>query len=126
MKNAFSMIELIFVIVIIGILAIFAIPKLSLTSKEAKGTRIAHDLSVCIMEAGSHFITQGTFGGLTQLGGNQTVSCQRADRCFDFIEWDINGSLKVMIDMTKTDMICKEAQRIAQGNRLTSIWVIHF
>ena len=41
MKNAFTMIELIFVIVILGILAAVAIPKLAATRDDAQVSKMA-------------------------------------------------------------------------------------
>ena len=45
MKKAFSMIELVFVIVIIGILAAIAIPKLSATRDDATISKVRSDIS---------------------------------------------------------------------------------
>ncbi len=127
MSKAFTMIELIFIIVIIGILAAIAIPKLSATSKDARGSKIAHSLSVCITEAGVYYMKNGTFGGQTQSGGNQTRSCEIADKCFDFTEYDNNGSLKVEIDDSQNSPDCIEAQNIAKKNLMaTRTHVINF
>lgn len=48
MRNAFSMLELVFVIVILGILASIAIPKFSLTRSEAQSISIQSDLNQAI------------------------------------------------------------------------------
>lgn len=45
MKNAFSMIELVFVIVIIGILAGVAIPRMMVTRDDAQITKVKSDIS---------------------------------------------------------------------------------
>lgn len=45
MRNAFSMLELVFVIVILGILAAIAIPKFSLTRGEAQAVSIQADIT---------------------------------------------------------------------------------
>jgi prepilin-type N-terminal cleavage/methylation domain-containing protein len=54
MKKAFTMIELIFVIVIIGILAAIAIPKLMVTRDDAEIAKAVTDLAVCIENAGAY------------------------------------------------------------------------
>ncbi|PAF42931.1 prepilin-type N-terminal cleavage/methylation domain-containing protein [Helicobacter sp. 11S03491-1] len=48
MKNAFSMIELVFVIVIIGIIAAIAIPKLSITRSDAQYVAIQSDIQTIL------------------------------------------------------------------------------
>jgi len=53
MRKGFTMIELIFVIVIIGILAAVAIPKLSATRDDAEVSKAVMDLGTCISDAGA-------------------------------------------------------------------------
>ena len=51
MKNAFTMIEVIFVIVIIGILAAVAIPRLAATREDAFDARKKSNVSRCMEDA---------------------------------------------------------------------------
>ena len=57
MKTAFTMIELIFVIVILGILAAVAIPKLAATRSDAEVSKIAHNVMVGASEIASYAIS---------------------------------------------------------------------
>ena len=59
MKQAFTMIELIFVIVIIGILAVIAIPKFSATRNDAQKVTEINSLANCLNDIASAYTARG-------------------------------------------------------------------
>jgi len=59
MKNAFTLIELIFTIVIIGILASVAIVKINATRVDAKAVKAKENLAVCITDIASVYTAKG-------------------------------------------------------------------
>ena len=124
MKNAFTMIELIFVIVIIGILAAVAIPKLVATRSDAEGASIVQSLSQCINDAGNKYMVTASFHHFTQ-DDNLTKNCKIAKKCFDFNESDENGTLTVN-NIVSSDKKCEESQRIASKNLLAATHSINF
>ncbi len=76
MKKAFTMIELIFVIVVVGILAAIAIPKFSVTRDDAVITR-ARNTVASIRSAMSNEvqkrIMQGNYNQIQDLGGTDNA-----------------------------------------------------
>nr|WP_250325294.1 type II secretion system protein [Campylobacter sp. 2018MI27] len=61
MKKGFTMIELIFVIVILGILAAVAIPKLNATRDDAEIAKAASNFSTVISDITSYYTAKGSF-----------------------------------------------------------------
>ena len=68
MRKGFTMIELIFVIVILGILAAVAIPKLAATRDDAEITKGLQEISMAVQDLTSHYTAHGKFANtLTEM-----------------------------------------------------------
>ena len=62
MKKGFTMIELIFVIVILGILASVAIPRLAATREDAEISAAVANLRTLVSDATAYYTAKGDFG----------------------------------------------------------------
>ena len=62
MKKGFTMIELIFVIVILGILASVAIPRLAATREDAEISAAVANLRTLVSDASAYYTVKSGFG----------------------------------------------------------------
>jgi len=129
-KKAFTMVELIFVIVILGILASVAIPKLAATRDDAMVVRLQANLKTVIKEIMTTVLAQGGADeSLTEISsmlntmvksGDATISNDivniKSGAQNNCIVLDVNVSRDVVIDIdytATTDSNCKAFQRLA-------------
>ena len=89
MKQAFTMIELIFIIVIIGILASVAIPKLAATRDDAINVTLKSNAAICIRD-----LISGYRGAGMTLTITEVDSCNKAIAQGASISYN-NGNVRV-------------------------------
>ena len=86
MKKGFTMIELIFVIVILGVLASVAIPRLAATRDDAEVAKAATNLTTAVSDLTAYYTAKGSFKG----SGNNNVTFDKITNALDK-----NGNLNV-------------------------------
>lgn len=120
MKSAFSLLELIFAIVILGIIASFAVPKYMDTKDSALVSTIKRDVNTAINSIQSYYLlnqkiekisdtmnvndTNWTIADLKMTDKNSCLSLE--------VKTDSNSTktLELTIDDTKDTTICKKIQ----------------
>ena len=120
MKRAFSLIEIIFVIVILGIIVSFAAPKLMDTKDSALVSTLKRDVNTAINSIQSYYLLNQKIDKisdtLTINDTNWTVTDTKLtdkNSCLSLeIKTSSGGtkSIEVTVDDTKTTTICKKIQ----------------
>jgi len=106
-KKAFTMIEMIFVIVILGILAAVALPRLVATRDDAGISAAASDIAIAISDIGSYYMTTGKFG---TIGDMSNVNFIEDDST------DMSGGSSVAYEVSHGAGICITFTTSSDGN----------
>lgn len=117
MRNGYTILELIFVIVIIGLLAAIAVSKLTATRDDAAVVSELNKATKVLINLGSEYIGQGRFVNYLEEDANNET------RCFSYtITWDgnVTVSLKDVYDKCP-ELLNKDVKRRASKNGLLSI-----
>ena len=122
MKSAFSLLELIFVIVVLGIIASFAIPKFIDTKDSALVSTIKRDVNTAVNSIQSYYLLNQKIekisDAMTINNTNWTVTDTKLtdkNSCLSLeIKTSTGGakSIEVSVDTTKTTTICKKIQDV--------------
>ncbi len=117
MKKGFTMIELIFVIVILGILAAVAIPKLALTRDDAEISKTASNIQTLISDLGSYYTSQGEFAtdsdinkAVKKMSNVKTPVKAKDDECLE-VRPGNNTSGEIGITV-KTGGLCEQVWKL--------------
>ena len=132
-KKAFTMVELIFVIVIIGILASVAIPRLVATRDDAKIAKTVSNLKILLYDSFSFYTSQSgkiwktsKWGDVTDTldsiqGATSTLNSpvniygEGDISCFTVTpKTDENGTTLTVVSNNTSDVICSKAQVLAK------------
>lgn len=112
------MIEIVFIIVILGILAAVALPKLAVNKNDAEASVVVFALADCIEMSSASYMKNAVFD-------TNSSSCQTAtitNICFTLNPDNVTGILNVK-HTNSTDKVCIDAQKMALSNNLSSAGV---
>ena len=111
------MIELIFVIVILGILAAVAIPKLAATRTDAGVSKIASNVATLVSDLGAYYTSKGTFAGANwdQMTNVHTETTAAGGTTTAGVAW-VSGTVVYLNNGTTAAKSCFSIGATTDGN----------
>ena len=122
MRKGFTMIELIFVIVILGVLASVAIPRLAATRDDAEVAKAATNLTTAVSDITAYYTAKGSFPASVQSdftkltnaldkSGNLkvkgSITCVTVTVPNTTNTANNSDAVKISLQFTNTDAVCK-------------------
>lgn len=102
--KAFTMIELIFVIVILGILAAVAIPRLAATRDDAEVAKAVSNIRLGIQDLGGYYLAKGRFSSnISDMTSVENPVMVKTEQCATFSYQDRNETILTM----NTNGLCR-------------------
>ena len=128
MKRAFTMIELIFVIVILGILSAIAIPRLAATRDDAEIAKAATNLSTIISDYTTYYTSQGSFNSTAlsmsnvdpdiKISGTKCIEVSTTNSTVELKAVSVTGKCEGLAKMSSVQAIFgKNATLVANDNK---------
>ncbi len=128
MKKGFTMIELIFVIVILGVLASVAIPRLAATRDDAEVAKAATNLTTAVSDLTAYYTAKGKFsqssdftkftnaltkeGNLNVKGNTTCVTVKVPKDGTTGANATASTAVKLELTFQKTDAVCKQLAKL--------------
>ena len=123
MKKGFTMIELIFVIVILGVLASVAIPRLAATRDDAEVAKAATNLTTAVSDITAYYTAKGNFTGVSTdftkvtnaLTKNGELKVKGSTTCVTVTVPDTtktSDKVEITLTFTTTDAVCKQLTKL--------------
>ncbi len=127
MRKGFTMIELIFVIVILGVLASVAIPRLAATRDDAEVAKAATNLTTAVSDITAYYTAKGKFsdgessdftkmtnaldktGSLNVKGSTKCVEIKLPSQTTTTTGSD---AVEITLNFTLTDPVCKQLAKL--------------
>ncbi|MFA6189284.1 MAG: prepilin-type N-terminal cleavage/methylation domain-containing protein [Sulfuricurvum sp.] len=129
-RSGFTMIELIFVIVILGILAAVAIPKLAATRDDAQVSKEVTNLSTKINDLGAQYTAQGSFTAADITNANLAMGCYSLTGSADgnLTVTEVASNAGSSTQTAATAAVCTAAHVLSQKQKISGATAVthHF